>query len=279
MESNSVRRSLGIAGVLALGSIVIGCAQQQTAPPASGTSTPPPPPAATAPVAPVTGNYAMATNLNLRSEPPTTAQAPAPANHLRLWPYLTEMADWPEVDCGTAKLTTTASQPRCRRGPMVDRGRVLAEPLPGGCAGEWWSVSTRSPSNFGFALLNTIRTPVADCRSRYGDEGMAAAMQVALVARNGTGWSDVNQIGDIYTASFTSAGGETASFTSVGGENCKAFLKLGPPRWNGWSAWTGASGWLWVVRGWLCGVQGNSVEDRDLQSFVDALIVKGPTYD
>ena len=56
MKSNSVRRSLGIAGVLALGSIVIACAQQQIAPPAFGTSTPP---AATAPVAPVTGNYAM----------------------------------------------------------------------------------------------------------------------------------------------------------------------------------------------------------------------------
>lgn len=55
MESNSVRRSLGIAGALALGSIVFGCAQQQTASPASGTSTPP---AATASVAPVTGNSA-----------------------------------------------------------------------------------------------------------------------------------------------------------------------------------------------------------------------------
>ena len=241
MQRNTVRRTFGIAGVLALGSIVIGCAQQQTAPPASGTSTPP---------------------------AATTAQASASANHFRLWPYLTEMADWPDVDCGTAKLTTTASRPRCQRGPMVDGGRVLAEPLPGGCAGEWWSVSTRSPSNFGFALLNNIRTPVENCRSRFGDEGMAAAMKVALVARNGTGWSDVNQIGDIYTASFTSAGGQTASFTSVGGENCKAFLKVGPPWRN--------NGWLWVVRGWLCGVQGNSVQDRDLQSFVDALVVKAP---
>ena len=40
---------------------------------------------------------------------------------------------------------------------------------------------------------------------------------------------DVNQIGSIYTASFTSAGGQTASFTAVGGENCKAFFKYGPP--------------------------------------------------
>jgi len=104
---------------------------------------------------------------------------------------------------------------------------VLAEPLPGGCAGEWWSVSTRSPSNFGLALLNTIRTPVADCRSRYVDQGMAAAVKVALVARNGTGWSDVNQIGDIYTASFTSAGGQTASFTSVGSENLQGVLEVG----------------------------------------------------
>jgi hypothetical protein len=50
-------------------------------------------------------------------------------------------------------------------------------------------------------------------------------------------------------------------------KTCKAFLKLGPPWWNGWR---------WVVRGWLCGVQGNSVQDRDLQSFVDALVVKVP---
>jgi hypothetical protein len=59
MQRNTGRRSLGIAGILALGSIVIACAQQQPAPPASGTPTPPPPPAATAPVTPVTGNYAM----------------------------------------------------------------------------------------------------------------------------------------------------------------------------------------------------------------------------
>jgi len=64
----------------------------------------------------------------------------------------------------------------------------------------------------------------------------------------------VTQIGGIYSASFTSAGGQIADFTSVGGENCKAFLKTGPP----------------------CGIQGDSVQDRDLQSFIDALIVKVP---
>jgi hypothetical protein len=111
---------------------------------------------------------------------------------------------------------------------MMDWGRVLTEPLPGGCAAEQWNVSTRSPSNFGFALLINLRTPVPRCLVRYPG-GIAAGMKLGPVARNGTGWSDVNQIGGIYTASFTSAGGETASFTSVGGENCKAFLKYGPP--------------------------------------------------
>ena len=77
MRRNSVPRSLGIAGVLALGSIGIAYAQQQPAPPASGASILPP--AATAPVAPVTGN-------------------------------------WPDVDCATTKLTTTASQPVVREG-------------------------------------------------------------------------------------------------------------------------------------------------------------------
>jgi hypothetical protein len=72
---------------------------------------------------------------------------------------------------------------------------------------------------------------------------------------NGTGWSEASQIGDIYTARFTSAGGE----------NCGAFAKFGAP-WQ--------QGFVWEVRGWLCGVQGQSVPDGDLQKFVDSLIVK-----
>ena len=228
MRRNSVPRSLGIAGVLALGSIGIAYAQQQPAPPASGASILPP--AATAPVAPVTGN-------------------------------------WPDVDCATTKLTTTACQPRCQRGPAFNDYAGAQHDAVLECSGEQWSVATRSPSNFGFARLANIRTPVPNCQVRYR-EGIAAVLKNSnSVAQNGTGWSDVNQIGGIYTASFTSAGGQTASFTSAGGENCKAFLKLGPP-------WAG--GFLWVVRGWLCGVQRNSVQDRDLQSFVDALYVKVP---
>jgi hypothetical protein len=99
MQRNTVRRTLGIAGVLALGSIAIAYAQQQTTPPASGTA----PPAATAPVAPVTGR-------------------------------------WPDVDCATSKLTTTASQPRCQRGPVFNpsaRGGIdwtCAVNFPGGIA-------------------------------------------------------------------------------------------------------------------------------------------------
>ena len=229
MQRNTVRRTLGIAGVLALGSIAIAYAQQQTAPPASGTSTPP---AATAPVAPVTGH-------------------------------------WPDVDCAATKLTTTASQPRCQRGPTFNDYAGGDKNGSSGqeCVGEQWTVATRSPSNFGFAKLANIRNPVPQCQVHYR-RGIAAALKDSnTLARNGTGWSDVNQTGGIYTASFTSAGGQTANVTSVGGENCKAFLKLGPP-------WAGGS--LWAVRGWLCGVQGNSVQDRDLQSFVDALVVKVP---
>jgi hypothetical protein len=57
MQRNTVRRTLGIAGVLALGSIAIAYAQQQTAPPASGTSTAPAPPAVTAPVGRLPGQW------------------------------------------------------------------------------------------------------------------------------------------------------------------------------------------------------------------------------
>ena len=122
------------------------------------------------------------------------------------------------------------------------------------CVGAGRSVATRSPSSFGYALLANPRTLVPRCVIGYWD--IAALLEnYNPVAKTGTGWSDVHQIGGIYTASFTSAGGE----------NCKAFFKLGPP-WQG--------GFLWRLSGWLCGVPGNSVQDRDLQSFVDALIVK-----
>jgi hypothetical protein len=65
----------------------------------------------------------------------------------------------------------------------------------------------------------------------------------------------VSQIGDIYAGSFTSGRGE----------NCKAFAKLGPP-WQ--------FGFAWRLSGWLCGAQGKSVPDGDLQSFVSSLIVR-----
>ena len=224
MQRNTLRRTLGIAGVLALGSIAIAYAQQQTAPPASGTSTPP---AATAPVAAVTAN-------------------------------------WPDVDCGTAKLTTTASQPRCQRGPVFETtGTSLdldeAHDNGGyGCAFEGWNVSTHSPTNFGFAQLINVRALVFGCGVRYRNGGIAEALKGGpTFPTNGTGWSEVSQMRDIYTACFTSAGGE----------NCQAFAKFGPP-------W--ASGFVWAVHGWLCGVPGNSVQDRDLQSFADALVVKVP---
>ena len=224
MQRNTVRRTLGIAGVLTLGSIAIASAQQQTAPSASGTSTPP---AATAPVAAVTGQ-------------------------------------WPDVACGTAKLTTTASQPRCQRGPVFETTGTsldLDEAHDNGgvsCALEGWNVSTHSPTNFGFAQLINVQALVFGCGVRYRNGGIAEALKGGpTFPTNGTGWSEVSQIGDIYTARFTSAGGE----------NCRAFAKFGPP-------W--ASGFVWAVHGWLCGVQGNSVQDRDLQSFVDALVVKVP---
>jgi hypothetical protein len=118
----------------------------------------------------------------------------------------------------------------------------------------------------GFAKLANLRAALARCGIRFED--IAAALKYnGTVAQKGTGWSDVNQIGSIYTASFTAAGGQAPSFTFVGGENCKAFLKYGPP-------W--ANGFQWAVYGWVCGVPGNSVQDRDLQSFVDALVVKVP---
>ena len=125
-----------------------------------------------------------------------------------------------------------------------------------GCAFEGWNVSARSSTNFGFAQLINVRALVFGCGIRYRQGGIAAALKGGpTFPTDGTGWSEVSQIGDIHTARFTSAGGE----------NCKAFAKFGPP-WQ--------QGFVWEARGWLCGVQGNSVQDRDLQSFVDALIVK-----
>jgi hypothetical protein len=176
---------------------------------------------------------------------PVAAQAPAPTTKAAM--------EWQEVDCRAAKLTTTASQPRCQRAPAFE---PPASPPRRYCTIEGWNVSARSPTNFGFALLSNIGAPLLGCDVRYRQGGIAKALKGGgPFPTNGTGWSEVSQIGDIYTARFTSAGGE----------NCKAFAKFGPP-WQ--------SGFVWAVQGWLCGVQGQSVSDGDLQTFVDSLIVK-----
>jgi hypothetical protein len=94
--------------------------------------------------------------------------------------------------------------------PYASESRTGAQDA---CAGEQWSVATRSPSNFGFAKLANLRAAVGNtCGWRFTD--IAAAMKSnGTVAQKGTGWSDVNQIGSIYTASFTAAGGQAPSFT------------------------------------------------------------------
>jgi hypothetical protein len=177
---------------------------------------------------------------------PVAAQAPAPTTKAAM--------EWPEVDCRAAKLTTTASQPRCQQGPVFNpSGRGGGSRVD--CADEEWNVTARLPRNFGFALLYNIRALVPTCAVNFPG-GIAKALKgYPPFPINGTGWSEVSQIGDIYTARFTSAGGE----------NCRAFAKFGPP-WQ--------QGFVWEVRGWLCGVQGQSVSDGDLQAFVDSLIVK-----
>ena len=125
------------------------------------------------------------------------------------------------------------------------------------CAVEGWNVTARSLTNFGFALLNNIRALVPQCVVVYR-RGIAETLKGgAAFPTNGTEWSELSQIGEIYMARFTSAGGE----------NCRAFAKFGP-QWQ--------QGFVWEVRGWLCGVQGRSVSDGDLQPFVDSLIVKAP---
>jgi hypothetical protein len=125
-----------------------------------------------------------------------------------------------------AKLTTTASQPRCQRGPVFDPGGRGG----GYCADEEWNVTARSPTNFGFALLYNIPALVPHCAVIFPG-GIAKALKgYPPFPTNGTGWSEVSQIGDIYTA----------RFTSDGGENCKAFAKFGPP-WQ--------HGFVWEVRG------------------------------
>jgi hypothetical protein len=185
---------------------------------------------------------------------PVAAQAPAPTTQAAM--------EWPEVDCRAAKLTTTASQPRCQRGAVFETTGTTLDSGDSGlsdCAVEGWNVSARSPTNFGFAQLINVQALVYGCGVRYRQGGIAEALKSGpTFPTNGTGWSEVSQIGDIYTARFTSAGGE----------NCKAFAKFGPP-------W--ASGFVWAVHGWLCGVQGQSVSDGDLQTFVDSLIIKAPS--
>ena len=146
-------------------------------------------------------------------------------------------SQWLDVDCGAAKLTTTASQPRCRRGAVSDSYGGSAQGAID-CAVEQWAVFTRSPANVGFARLTNLRTLAPRCAVEFvRDIGTGLKGQYmrgvcdrsepsCVLADDTTGWSDVSQIGDIYAAGFTSARGE----------NCKAFAKYGPP-WQRGFAW------------------------------------------
>jgi hypothetical protein len=176
---------------------------------------------------------------------------PALAADPEVWPPVAQ-SQWLDVDCGAAKLTTTASPLRCRRGPVFnDSGKAAVGPID--CVVEQWAVFTRSSASFGFARLANLRALRPSCRVRFGDIGTVLKSQ--YMTKDTTGWSDVSQIGDI----------NAASFSSARGENCKAFAKFGPP-------WP--SGFAWVLHGWLCGPQGKSVSDGDLQSLVSSLIVR-----
>ena len=121
------------------------------------------------------------------SATPVAAQAPAPTK---------AAIEWQEVDCRAAKLTTTASEPRCQRGPVFETTGTTLD--SGGdahvygindCAFEGWNVSARSPTNFGFAQLANLRALGYGCGVRYRQGGIAQTLKGGgPFPTNGTGW-------------------------------------------------------------------------------------------
>jgi hypothetical protein len=82
---------------------------------------------------------------------------PALAADPEVWPPVAQ-SQWLDVDCGAAKLTTTASPLRCRRGPVFNNyGGAMNSGSAIECVAEQWAVFTRSPANFGFARLANLR--------------------------------------------------------------------------------------------------------------------------
>jgi hypothetical protein len=103
------------------------------------------------------------------SATPVAAQTPAPTTKAAI--------EWQEVDCRAAKLTTTASQPRCQRSPVFETTGTTLDSGNADCAVEGWNVTARSPTNFGFALLTNLRALVYGCGVRYRQGGIAAALK------------------------------------------------------------------------------------------------------
>ena len=96
---------------------------------------------------------------------PVAAQAPTPTG---------TPIEWPEVDCRAAKLTTTASRPRCQRGPVFNPGGKQYTGYD--YADEQWNLTARSPTNFGFALFYNIRALTPTCAVTYPG-GIAKALK------------------------------------------------------------------------------------------------------
>jgi hypothetical protein len=89
---------------------------------------------------------------------------------------------WPDVDCGAAKLTTTASPPRCLRGPVFNDVGGSEHYGSEDCTGEQWAVFTRSSASFGFARLANLRALVPSCSTRLGFGDIAAKLKTPCEA-------------------------------------------------------------------------------------------------
>jgi hypothetical protein len=175
-----------------------------------------------------------------RSAGPSPTQAAVPA--------VAPFPNWVEVNCSISHLQAP-NQSKCWRGPL---GGANASD----CTFENWGVDTVDTAKIGYVWV-FMRAPgtAGHCYVHEGIKLIDYLKKNNRINSESEDWSGPIPVSNGYDAAFV--------ITQDKAE-CRAFLRNGP-------VWQG--GYLYIMRGYLCGRGGGKVSESDIRGLVAAVTI------
>jgi hypothetical protein len=167
-------------------------------------------------------------------------------------PTVPRTAKWVHIDCSLSPLSLP-HQVRCSRGPLS-----AADTLGSRCTFENWSARLASDTQFGFVrLMKVSPDSPGRCYIYHRAEPIDLMKKSVRDAETLTrDWSAPTPVKD----------GFDSAFVNANNSQCRAFTRDSRP-WQG--------GYLYVMRGFLCGKHGATVGENDLAGLLAAVTIRG----